>query len=222
MCALHVLIQASPGDATTSFPLQTGLALSRPFSQKAKEYLTARFLYGERTGRKTDPAQVAAVMRNAKDESNKRLFTRTEWMTKTQVQIFFSRLVATHRKADQGVVGLSVEQEEDVQCLQEISDRQELAETTNREINVSHPICYDAYDLCQRYHNNTFQEFNVALLKTICNHLEIPVKSRDRKKILIDRLSNMISECEKFNVFLTRTRSHETVVVKSRLQGTFS
>ena len=216
MCALR------PGDATTSFPLQTGLALSRAFSQKAKEYLTARFTHGERTGRKADPVQVAAVMRNAKDESNKRLFTRTEWMTKTQVQSFFSRLAATHRKADQGVVGLSVEQEEDVQCLQEISDRQELAETTNREINVSHPICYDAYDLCERYHNNTFQEFNVALLKTICNHLEIPVKSRDRKKILIDRLSNMISECEKFNVFLTRTRSHETVVVKSRLQGTFS
>ena len=119
------------------------------------------------------------------------------------------------------MVGLSVEQEEDAQYLQEISDRQELAETTNREINVSHPICYDAYDLCEHYHNNTFQEFNVALLKTICNHLEIPVKSRDRKKILIDRLSNMISECEKFNVFLTRTRSHETVVVKSRLQGTF-
>ena len=193
--------QTSPGDTTISSPLQTGWALSRPrsnvrFSQKAKEYLTARFTLGERTGRKADPAQVAADMRNAKDESNERLFTRTEWMTKTQVQSFFSRLAATRRKADKGVVGLSVEQEEDVQCLQEISDRQELTEMINREINLSHPICYGAYDLCERYDNNTFQEFNVALLKTICNHFEIPVKSRDKKKILIEKLSNMISECE--------------------------
>ena len=193
--------QTSPGDTTISSPLQRGWALSRPrstvrFSQKAKEYLTARFTLGERTGRKADPAQVAADMRNAKDESNERLFTRTEWMTKTQVQSFFSRLAATRRKADQGVVGLSVEQEEDVQCLQEISDRQELTEMINREINLSHPICYDAYDLCERYDNNTFQEFNVALLKTICNHFEIPVKSKDKKKILIEKLSNMISECE--------------------------
>ena len=98
-------------------------------------------------------------------------------MTKTQVQSFFSRLAATRRKANQGVVGLSEEQEKDVQCLQAISDRQELAEMINREISVSHPICYDAYDLCERYHNNKFQEFNIALLKTICNHFEIPVKS---------------------------------------------
>ena len=73
--------------------------------------------------------------------------------------------------------------------------RQELTEMFNREIKVSHPICYDAYDLCEQ-HNNTFQEFNVALLKTICNHFEIPVKSRDRKKILIEKLSHMISECK--------------------------
>ena len=49
----------SPGDTTTSSPLQTGWALSRPksnvrFSQKAKEYPTARFTLGERTGRKAD------------------------------------------------------------------------------------------------------------------------------------------------------------------------
>ena len=62
--------------------LQTGWALSKPrssvrFSPKVKEYLTARFTIGERTGRKADPGQVAADMRNAKNESNERLFTRS-------------------------------------------------------------------------------------------------------------------------------------------------
>lgn len=84
-----------PGDIADAPPLQTGWALSKPrsnvrFSQKVKEYLTARFSLGGRSGRKADPAQVAVDMRNAKNESNERLFTRTEWMTKTQVQSFFS------------------------------------------------------------------------------------------------------------------------------------
>lgn len=192
--------QTSTENTTASSPLQTGWALSKPrsnvrFSQKVKEYLTARFALGEKTGRKADPTQVAADMRNAKNESNERLFTRTEWMTKNQVQSFFSRLAATRRK-DQGVVGLSADQEEDVQCFQENSDRQDLVDMVNREINVSHPICYDTFDLCERYHSNTLQKFNVAMLKTICSYFEIPVKSRDKKKDLVDKLTDMICECE--------------------------
>ena len=187
-------------DIAATPPLQTGWALSKPrsnvrFSQKVKEYLTARFTLGERTGRKADPAQVAVDMRNAKNESNERLFTRTEWMTKTQVQSFFSRLAATRRK-DQGMVGISPDQEEDAQCLQEDVNRQDLIDKVNKQLNVSHPICYDTFDLCERYHSNTLQEFSVAMLKTICSHFEIPFKSRDKKKVLIDKLSEMITECE--------------------------
>ena len=192
--------QTSQEDTTASSPLQTGWALSKPrinvrFSEKVKEYLTARFMLGERTGRKADPTQVAADMRNTKNESNERVFTRAEWLTKTQVQSFFSRLAATCRKG-QGVVGMSVDDEEDVECLKETADRQDLVDMVNSEINVSHPICYDTYDLCECYHSNTLQEFNVAMLKTICIHFEIHVKSRDKKKVLIDKLSDMIRECE--------------------------
>lgn len=189
-----------PGDIADAPPLQTGWALSKPrsnvrFSQKVKEYLTARFSLGERSGRKADPAQVAVDMRNAKNESNERLFTRTEWMTKTQVQSFFSRLAATRRK-DQGMVGISPDQEEDAECLQEDANRQDLIEKVNTQLNVSHPICYDKFDLCERYHSNTLQEFSVAMLKIICGHFEIPVKWRDKKKVLIDKLSEMIRKCE--------------------------
>ena len=76
------------------------------------------------------------------------------------------------------------------------SERQDLVDKVNKEIRVSHPICYDTYDLCERYHSNTLQKFNVVVLKAICSHFEIPIKSRDKKQILIDKLSNMISECK--------------------------
>ena len=134
-------------------------------------------------------------MRNAKNDSNERLFARTEWMTKTQVQSFFSRLGATGRK-DQGIVGILPDQEEDTQCLQEDSNRQELIDEVNKQLNVSHPICYDTYDLCERYHSNTLQQFNVVMLKTICSYFEIPIKSRDKKKVLMVKLSEMISKCQ--------------------------
>ena len=193
-------LQTPAEDTTASLSLQTGWALSKPrsnvrFSEKVIKYLTARITLGVRTGRKADPAQVAADMRNAKNESSERLFTRTEWLTKTQVQGFFSRLAAKHRKG-QGAIDLSPDQDEDVQCLQENFDRQDLVDMVNEEINVSHPICYDTYDLCERYLNNTLKEFNMAMLKTICSYFEIPVKSRDKKQVLIDKLSDMIRECE--------------------------
>lgn len=94
------------------------------------------------------------------------------------------------------MVGISPDQEEDAQCLQEDVNRQDLIDKVNKQLNVSHPICYDTFDLCERYHSNTLQEFSVAMLKTICSHFEIPFKSRDKKKVLIDKLSEMITECE--------------------------
>ncbi|KAK2558735.1 hypothetical protein P5673_018942 [Acropora cervicornis] len=94
------------------------------------------------------------------------------------------------------MVGISPDQEEDTQCLQEDSNRQELIDEVNKQLNVSHPICYDMYDLCERYHSNTLQELNVAMLKTTCCHFEIPIKSRDNKKTLMGKLSEMISKCQ--------------------------
>ncbi|KAL9980039.1 hypothetical protein ACROYT_G008576 [Oculina patagonica] len=118
------------------------------------------------------------------------MFTRTEWLTKSQIQRFLSRLAAKRRKDQeyQGVVGMSPDDEEDVQCLQENSDRQVLVDEVNREINVSHPICNDTYDLCERYHSNTLQKFNVVMLKAICSHFEI-------HKVKMPFFDGTISQC---------------------------
>ncbi len=61
-------------------------------------YLPAKYDIGERTKHKCDPSQVSTDMRKALAESGERLFDQSEWLTKTQVKGFFSRLTASRRK----------------------------------------------------------------------------------------------------------------------------
>ena len=81
-----------------SLPMGLALKCSRAksarFSTKQKEYLSAKFQMGERTGLKVDPASVAIAMRKAKDVNDERLFDSTEFLTAQQVASFFSRLAA--------------------------------------------------------------------------------------------------------------------------------
>ena len=54
-----------------------------------KQYLTAKFDIGERTGEKAEPNQVALDMRTARNENDERQFQREEWLTSTQIKGFF-------------------------------------------------------------------------------------------------------------------------------------
>ena len=79
-----------------------GWALSKPrvstrFTSSVKAYLCAKFDLGEKTGLKADPTQVSKDMRNARDQDNKRRFSR-EWLSKTQIQSYFSQLASSRRK----------------------------------------------------------------------------------------------------------------------------
>ena len=55
-------------------------------------------------------------MRNTRDKSKVGKFKRTEWLSKAQIQSFFSRLAATRRK-ERGILGISPEDDDDVQCI---------------------------------------------------------------------------------------------------------
>lgn len=68
------------------------------FTENVKVYLTMRFDDGEKTGRKAGSTQVAADMRTARDIEGTRKFNRSEWLTKTQVQGFFSRLASMKQR----------------------------------------------------------------------------------------------------------------------------
>ena len=84
-------------ELTLRWALQNPRRGAPRFSAKVKEYLIAKFDIGEKTRDKAGPTQVVSDMRSAKDDNNSRLFSREEWLTKTQVKGFFSRL-ATARK----------------------------------------------------------------------------------------------------------------------------
>lgn len=92
--ALH---QPSASSALTaaSEPFKAGWALQKPrgsgsrFSERVRQYLQSCFDLGVRTGRKADPAQVSADMRNVKTADGQRAFSREEWLTKVQIKGFF-------------------------------------------------------------------------------------------------------------------------------------
>ena len=154
-----------------------------------------KFVIGQRTGRKADPAQVEKDMRTARNPSNERQFSCTEWFTKTQIQGFFSRLAASRRK-EQGLLGMSVETEEDVECLVKDTERQELLDEIADEVGLKHPIIFQVYDLFEYYNQNKLSAFNVQMLKNILSHLEVPFKSKDEKSILISKLREVIGACK--------------------------
>ena len=99
-------------------------------------------------------------MRNARDEQNKRRFSREEWLTVVQIKNFFSRLASSKRKGqdaadDQTEIEEILEEEEE-------SNRQEVVNSIVDEIGLLHPIYYDVYDLYQygkptNFHSLMFQ-----------------------------------------------------------------
>lgn len=158
-----------------------------------KEYLTAKFDIGEKTGVKADPTQVASDMRNAKDENNSRLFRRDDWLTKSQVKGFFSRLVAARRRRGNEDIDLN-----DAYAEEEEEEREKLLADIASELSPQHPICYDTTDLCKCVKENKLHKFNVAMLKTILLHFDVAFNSKDRKKDLVQKLSYFVQECNCF------------------------
>ena len=134
-------------------------------------------------------------MRKTRDEQNRRLFERDEWLTKSQVQGFFSRLAASrrrqqaHSEIEHNPKELFLEEKE--------AERQQLMVHISNELRPLHPLSYDAFNLCECARDNKLSLFNVSLLKEIFS--EIPFKSRDRKKDLIEQLISFVRECQCFN-----------------------
>lgn len=170
-------------------PLQMGWALQKPrtggskFSENVKLYLTERFDFGESTGRKADPSQVAADMRTARADNGTRRFSRDEWLTKRQVQGFFSRLSAARRMkpASTEIADNDLQVLEDEIVCSEEKDRAEMVEDIVSKLGVIHPVTYDGYDLCEHVKSNKLTKFTVPFLKKICSHFEIPYKAKDLK-----------------------------------------
>ena len=97
----------------------------------------------------------------------------------------------------QGLLGMSVETEEDVDRLVKDTERQQLLDEIADEVGLKHPITFDVYDLCEYYHQNKLSAFNVQMLKNILSHLEVPLKSKGKKSILISKFREVIAACKR-------------------------
>ena len=112
-------------------------------------------------------------------------------MTKSQEQGFFSRLAASRRRQQ---VHSEIEHNRKELFLQEKeAERQQLMAHISNQLRPLHPLSYDAFNLCECARDNKLSVFNVSLLKEILPFFEIPFKSRDRKKDLIEQLMSFFS-----------------------------
>ena len=178
--------------------LQLSWALHKPrsqavrFTDEVKQYLTTKFYLGERTGNKADPRKVAADMRTSRTPDGLRMFERKDWLTKSQVQGFFSRLAATRRRQGNQEVQI-----EDMCAEEEEQDRHEVLENVAAQLSPRHPTCYDSYCLCDLSREEKLDSFSVVMLKEILRYFEDPFASRDRKKNLVVNLSKFLEghEC---------------------------
>lgn len=85
--------------------------------------------------------------------------------------------------------------ESDTDDAEENEKRADLLNLIINELNVAHPIYYDAYDLCELHKQDKLSAFKVPMLKEICSHFELGFKSKDKKQDLINTISNMLDKC---------------------------
>ena len=182
-----------------------GWALQKPrgsgtrFSDNVKSYLQSRFSVGVETGRKSDPGQVSADMRIAKNPDGTRKFWRDEWLTKKQVQAFFSRLAAAQRRqltpAEVTEDGRGVLLEEEVAQLEQ-KNRDEDVHEILLQIGVENPITNHGYNIYDLVKTGALSRFTVKELKVMCDNFELlPRKSTDKKSTLIGHVTDTVKEC---------------------------
>ena len=192
--------------------LQMGWALHKKggsvrFSQKVRQYLVRKFNIGQDTGRKEDPAQVAKDMLTASTIDGERMFDRSEWLSKCQIQGFFLRLSASIERGNQtqtqtlksGNGVTEQDEDEDVEEEYACDEHEEILAETREDvlakIGLTHPIMYDIYDLCLFSREGKLQTFKVKMLRAMCTHFDLSFQTRDNKADLVSKMEEMISGC---------------------------
>ena len=188
--------------------LKMGWALHKPrggqtrFSHKVRAYLQKKFEVGLGRGRKEEPSQVANDMRKARNADGTRMFGRTEWLSKLQIQGFFSRMSAKRKQST--LKEFSTDEEDDeiddaaaeeYACQNDEQLEKETSEAVVEAIGVRHPLMYDVFNLCEMANENKLSSFKCKMLKEICKHFEIPFNTRNSKSELLQKITEMVAEC---------------------------
>ena len=116
---------------------------------------------GKKIGRKEDPAQVANDMCNAHNTDDTRMFSKMKWLSKLQIQGFFSRVSAKRKQSNGKETSSDGDEPDDSEELAEeyasLTDGKMLekaSEAVQSEIGVKHLVMYDVYNLCEMAFEN--------------------------------------------------------------------
>ena len=185
--------------------LKMGWALHKPrggqtrFSHKVRAYLQKKFEIGLGRGRKEEPSQVANDMRKARNADGTRMFGRTEWLSKLQIQGFFSRMSAKRKQStlkefytDEEDDEIDDAAAEEYACQNDEQLEKETSEAVVEAIGVRHPLMYDVFNLCEMANENKLSSFKCKMLKEICKHFEIPFNTRNSKSELLQKITEML------------------------------
>ena len=83
-------------------------------------HLVNVFWTGEETGKKAAASDVASQMKNLRDDTGQKMFSKTDWLTEQQIARYFSRLSALTRTCLQQrspAVSMTEDEEADVDDL---------------------------------------------------------------------------------------------------------
>ena len=170
------------------------------FSEKQKSFLTDKFLIGEATGRKEDAMSVAKAMMTVKDADGHCLFNSTEFLTSKQIAGFFSRLAAKRqllREDDSD--GDETDDDETDDDIDPAENEESLSQLKNRvleDVSLTHPICFDRYNLCDLNKKSELSNLSIPVLQDICKEFDIPASdiTKKRKAPYIERIFGFIDE----------------------------
>lgn len=166
-------------------------------SPAVKEWLKCKFDSGETSGKKADAAKVAREMQHKRDETGRLKFPPEEWLTSKQITGFFSRL-ASGRKSS------TTTQDQDQEYNIDDDGNWNVLEEANREmreavysaLDLSHPIMYNHYNICQLVKTTKITKLKLAELRAICSGLEISITgASNRKASYISQLEELTHSC---------------------------
>ena len=88
-------------------------------------------------------------MRSSRNLENQRIFSREDWLTKAQVQGFFSRVASAGRKRGYSDATSQEENDEDY-CPGEEDEQRQAVEEVTEDLGLKHSIVFDIYNVCQQ------------------------------------------------------------------------
>ncbi len=80
-------------------------------------------------------------------------------------------------------------------ATQELHRREIRAHVQDELVCISHPICYDQYNICELVQKSKLSQFTVKMLQKICETFDITHVTEKRKAPYIAKLVELVRGC---------------------------